>query len=92
MCDAAQETVSVATKERKEIKENPTPADAWKHRARRMKCQTCMWYVYKSRLVPSMGDADRLGRCRRHAPTISGYPVVFEYDWCGDHKLDENKV
>jgi len=21
---------------------------------------------------------------------MSGYPVVFDTDWCGDHKLDEN--
>jgi len=27
------------------------------------------------------------GRCRRHAPTMTGYPVVFENDSCGDHKL-----
>jgi hypothetical protein len=41
-----------------------------------------MWHVPKG----------VLGRCRRHAPTMSGYPVVFENDWCGDHKLDEDKV
>lgn len=23
---------------------------------------------------------------------MNGYPVVFETDWCGDHKLDENKL
>ncbi len=34
----------------------------------------------------------KLGRCRRHAPTMNGYPVVFVNDWCGDHKVDENKV
>lgn len=34
----------------------------------------------------------KIGRCRRHAPTISGYPAVFESDWCGDHKLDETKL
>jgi hypothetical protein len=33
-----------------------------------------------------------LGRCRRHAPTMAGWPAVFESDWCGDHKLDENKL
>jgi hypothetical protein len=33
-----------------------------------------------------------LGRCRRHAPTMNGFPVVFAADWCGDHRLDENKV
>jgi hypothetical protein len=33
-----------------------------------------------------------LGRCRRHAPTMGGWPVVFVNDWCGDHKLDEEKI
>jgi hypothetical protein len=33
-----------------------------------------------------------LGRCRRHAPTMSGWPAVFVNDWCGDHKLDEEKL
>lgn len=33
-----------------------------------------------------------LGRCRRHAPTMSGYPVVFVNDWCGDHKLNEKAI
>ena len=28
-------------------------------------------------------------RCRRHAPTVNGYPAVFQNDWCGDHKLDK---
>jgi hypothetical protein len=37
-------------------------------------------------------DKGDLGRCRRHAPTMSGFPAVFETDWCGDHKLDENKI
>ena len=42
-----------------------------------------------------MNQADRragIGRCRRHAPTMSGFPVVYESDWCGDHKIDEGKV
>jgi hypothetical protein len=33
-----------------------------------------------------------IGRCRRHAPTMNGYPVVYITDWCGDHRIDENKV
>jgi hypothetical protein len=33
-----------------------------------------------------------VGRCRRHAPSMSGWPVMFTADWCGDHKLDENKI
>ena len=57
--------------------------DPWEHRSAGMQCKTCMWFVLK-------GTA--LGRCRRHAPTMSGYPVVYPYDWCGDHKLDEDKL
>jgi hypothetical protein len=59
--------------------------DPWKHRSAGMKCQTCCWFVQKQ---PSV----TIGRCRRHAPTMSGYPVVFNNDWCGDHKLDETKA
>jgi hypothetical protein len=33
-----------------------------------------------------------LGRCRRHAPTMNGFPAAWSDDWCGDHKLDETKV
>lgn len=61
--------------------------DPWKHRSSGMKCKTCIWFV------PKNGDKPiDLGRCRRHAPTMSGYPAVFVNDWCGDHKLDENKI
>ena len=58
--------------------------DPWKHRSVGMRCSTCMWYVPK-------GDSN-IGRCRRHAPTMNGYPVVYDNDWCGDHKLDETLV
>ena len=33
-----------------------------------------------------------LGRCRRKAPSLDGWPAVFEDDWCGEHKIDENKI
>lgn len=66
-------------------------ADPWLHRSASMSCATCMWYVRKvPQAAPS--TAPELGRCRRHAPTMAGYPVVFPSDWCGDHKLDETKV
>lgn len=55
-------------------------ADLWRHRSIGMRCHTCMWWAVKS--------AD-VGRCRRHAPTMGGYPVVLRMDWCGDHRLDE---
>lgn len=47
-----------------------------------------MWFVLKA----SPATTADVGRCRRHAPTMNGYPVVFDDDWCGDHKLDEHKV
>jgi hypothetical protein len=62
-------------------------ADNWEHRDAKMKCFTCMSFVPKRGETPS-----DLGRCRRHAPTMGGFPVVYATDWCGDHKLDENKV
>jgi len=49
--------------------------DPWKNRSKGMRCETCMFYVNT--------------RCRRHAPTLQGYPAVFLDDWCGDHKLDK---
>jgi len=70
-------------------------ADPWAHRATSMRCNTCMWFVTKRPSeLGNVANAERgyLGRCRRHAPTMSGYPAVFETDWCGDHKLDENKI
>jgi hypothetical protein len=70
-------------------------SDPWKHRSASMSCHTCMWYVEKQRLGTANSDVNPLktiGRCRRHAPTMNGYPVVYMSDWCGDHKLNENSV
>lgn len=58
--------------------------DPWAHRSQGMRCQTCMWYAPKGSGV--------IGRCRRHAPTMNGYPVVYPNDWCGDHKLNEETL
>ena len=58
--------------------------DPWKHRSVKMRCATCMWFVLK--------DPGAIGRCRRHAPTMNGFPAVFPEDWCGDHKIDETKI
>lgn len=63
--------------------------DRWRHRAKTMRCATCMWFVRK---VRANEEAGALGRCRRHAPTLSGWPAVYDADWCGDHKLDEEKL
>ncbi len=58
--------------------------DPWKHRSKGMTCATCMWSISKAE--------SKIGRCRRRAPTMSGYPVIYPADWCGDHKLDETKI
>jgi hypothetical protein len=55
-----------------------------------------MWFVPKITILPGTIDTPNpvynIGRCRRHAPSMGGYPVVFVNDWCGDHRLDENKI
>lgn len=70
--------------------------DLWKHRSATMRCTTCMYYVPKIRQPggssSEVNTLTTLGRCRRHAPTLSGWPAVYAHDWCGDHKLDENKI
>jgi hypothetical protein len=74
-------------------------ADPWVHRSSGMRCQTCIWYVAKQPAAAAQGVIGgyapapaQIGRCRRHAPTMGGYPVVYMTDWCGDHRLDENKI
>ena len=68
-------------------------ADPWANRASGMRCQTCIWFVPKAIYGPTgpLPNTD-IGRCRRHAPTMGGYPVTYVSDWCGDHRVDENKV
>jgi len=64
--------------------------DPWKHRSSNMKCSTCMWFAAKVNM--DNGASQNVGRCRRHSPSMNGYPVVYTSDWCGDHKIDETKV
>ena len=66
--------------------------DNWIHRSKGMLCMTCMWFVQKVTLQPVVQDAPVIGRCRRHAPSMHGWPVMYGTDWCGDHKIDEEKV
>lgn len=69
-------------------------ADPWKHRSLGMRCATCIWFVQKipEGKINTIQDQAPIGRCRRHAPSMGGYPVVYSTDWCGDHRLDENKA
>jgi len=67
--------------------------DNWICRSKGMRCETCIWFTPKGRFnseetKPQQG----LGRCRKRAPTMNGWPVMFIDDWCGEHKLDENKL
>jgi hypothetical protein len=62
--------------------------DNWKHRSAGMVCSTCMFFTPKT---AKSGEV-KLGRCRRHSPSMYGWPVMMLTDWCGDHKLDEEKI
>ena len=67
--------------------------DNWARRSEGMVCRTCVFFVVKEQSTPDNEPLRQVvGRCRRHAPTMSGWPVMFVTDWCGDHKLDENKI
>ncbi len=101
MCDQQQEEAKKATlgqvrNSGVEFKQE----DPWQHRSSGMRCKTCMWFCPKKSDPESTmvggpiftPQVYHVGRCRRHAPTMNGYPVVFVNDWCGDHKLNENKI
>jgi len=67
--------------------------DNWRHRSATMRCRTCMYYVPKGDVqLEKDGGEVSLGRCRRRAPTLDGWPAVYDDDWCGDHKLDAEKA
>lgn len=66
----------------------PVGGDNWKHRSSGMICATCMFFMKKEPKTKGL----LFGRCRRHAPTMSGFPAVFGSDWCGDHKLNEKTL
>lgn len=59
--------------------------DNWSNRSATMRCITCVFYVPKV-------DEPLYGRCRRHAPTLGGWPAMRQDDWCGDHKIDGSKI
>lgn len=60
--------------------------DPWASRLEGMRCKSCIWFVPK----PGEDGVVNLGRCRRHAPSMGGHPVVKVNDWCGDHRLNES--
>jgi len=62
---------------------NPPTPDNWRNRNGTFCCRTCMFFVEKR---------GALGRCRRNAPTLNGWPVMYVDDWCGDHKIDADRL
>lgn len=48
-------------------------------------CATCEFFS-------TVAATPRMGHCRRHAPTMEGFPPVTLGESCGDHRLDTNKV
>lgn len=66
--------------------------DNWIRREESRVCYNCFFYVEKELDDKKRKDVT-FGWCRRHAPVVGeGFPAVFPTDWCGDHKLDENKI
>jgi hypothetical protein len=47
-------------------------------------CAYCYYFYDQS----DDDDAIVRGQCRRHAPTINGWPIVTERAWCGDWATD----
>lgn len=51
-----------------------------------IQCRTCLYFEIEE------GNERGVGRCRRHAPTLGGFPIVLQEDWCGDYEPDANKA
>jgi hypothetical protein len=65
-------------------------SDPWAGRSEGMRCKTCISFVPKGNVVDEAKGA--FGRCRAHAPTMRGFVPVWGMDWCGEHRIDENKL
>ena len=56
-------------------------------------CETCIFFTKKNASYKPNLTHVEIGRCRRHAPISGqGFPTTLIDSWCGDHKLDENKI
>lgn len=64
--------------------------DPWAGRSEGMRCKTCISFAKKGSRIDTERGA--FGRCRRNAPTMKGFPIVWGMDWCGEHRLDEEKI
>ena len=53
----------------------------------RLKCFNCIFFEGKEDATGFI----QVGRCIRNAPTIRGFPIMLPNQYCGEHRLDENK-
>lgn len=60
-----------------------TPKDNWVAHTSTHTCKFCMWFKAKT---------NKVGRCIINAPTIKGFPVVYETDTCGEHRLNDKAL
>ena len=66
--------------------------DKW-DRKTNFNCESCMFYVPKrDAAIGGVVFDTPEGCCRHNAPTMKGYPVVWNFDWCGEHKIGSNPV
>lgn len=67
--------------------------DLWQDRTLGRRCETCMWWVEKVPKKPITKQYSIIGRCRKNAPIVlEGWPPTYPDDWCGAHKMDEEKI
>lgn len=64
--------------------------DPWAGRSKGMRCLSCVFFVPKGNKIDETRGT--FGRCRRNAPTMKGFVPVWGMDWCGEHRLDEEKI
>ncbi len=60
-------------------------------------CSNCLFYESEDYEVEEVGYQKTYGICRRYPPrridgTTSGFPVVEDDWWCGEHEVDVNNT
>jgi len=53
----------------------------------KLRCFNCVFFEGKEDATGFI----QVGRCIRNAPTIRGFPIMLPNQFCGEHRLDENK-
>jgi hypothetical protein len=57
-----------------------------------VRCVSCVFFQPLLHSDVKEGDQIRLGKCRKNAPTVAGFPQVLPYEFCGEHRLDAEKL